>query len=156
MSLLTKSANVVPRTNFANTKVHIARQQKPVVVKLSSLITQSPLLLMPFLPSSPPNTHFLDEGGPNLHYLLHCPSGALSFVQFAWEGAFVCVAAISLWWLCVEVSRTPKRTPLKQQQPAAMFECNVIQFWTIVVGRVSIREFLSHSDPPPKFAHFNL
>lgn len=73
-----------------------------------------------------------------------------------WEGAFVCVAAISLWWLCVEVSRTTKRTPLKQQQPAAMFECNVIQFWTIVVGRVSIREFLSHSDPPPKFAHFNL
>lgn len=25
-----KIANVVPRTNFANTKVHIARQQKPV------------------------------------------------------------------------------------------------------------------------------
>lgn len=86
MSLLTKSANVVPRTNFAN-KVH--SQQKPVVVKLShhpawllrqshsyylliqSCTSKSVRVLSP-LPSS-----LCPCAGPplNLHYLLHSAVG---------------------------------------------------------------------------------
>lgn len=105
---------------------------------------------LPFLPSS--QQSLLGLRGSHQIYIIYYTARVEHYRPLAHSSALLRL----VFGLCVEVSQTNPLEASNRLRCDVGFECNVIQFWTIVVGRVSIREFLSHSDPPPKFAHFNL
>lgn len=109
MSLLTKSANVVPRTNFAN-KVHIQpgnnnKNKKLVVVKLSHItlccVAAAGWCCLAGLLTVRVTDYFFSSGvsggccrwakggskTPNLHYLLHSRHYLGRFAHWSFWGA---------------------------------------------------------------------